>query len=142
MCVTLWRTSNVRKAGAGEYLDILGPYNIIIVNWSFKIKTDLTLRCCFLPTVESDIQEINMSPIMDFLLKSHCTNKMVDIFYKWTFFICVSHNWWYQYNLFHGYCCCCIYIWLKKYNLFKSTNTSLLFRSFINVKSNYKEKYR
>ena len=37
----------------------------------------------------------------------------------------------------------CIYIYgLKKHNLFKSTNISLLFRSFINVKTNYKQKYR
>ena len=30
----------------------------------------------------------------------------------------------------------------KAHNLFKSANISLLFRSFINVKSNYKQKCR
>ena len=35
------------------------------------------------------------------------------------------------------------YIWIKKtHNLLKITNISLLFRSFINVKTNFKQKYR
>ena len=34
------------------------------------------------------------------------------------------------------------YVVKKTHDLFKSTNISVLFRSFINVKSNYKEKYK